>query len=104
MSEPQLPADVDAFMDFIGGHVAQSGCLAWEERARIKADMKNVGHRWYASRVTPDALRAKCVAVGMRENETADVLSWLKSIQSGQQVRPEYHRNFRWRQEPTDAV
>lgn len=106
MSGADLPADVDAFMDDVGRNVQASGCLAWEERDKIRSDMCKVRYRWYASRVAPDALRIKCQAIGLRDDETAAyVLGLLAKIHSGKEIRrpqrPTY-RDYRWPQDPTD--
>ncbi|MFZ4300998.1 hypothetical protein ACOZE3_24170 [Streptomyces cinereoruber] len=101
MSTPGLPPDVDKFMDYIGQNVKLSGCLAWEEKAKIKADMMNVRTRWEISRVSPDALRKKCLEIDLKDSETRDVMDWLGKVQQGRQLRPNpRYRDFKWHQEP----
>jgi len=99
-----LPSDVDAFMEWIGQNVRLcGGDLDWVEQARIKADMMNVRARWYASRVTPDALRDKCEALGLRAEDIAAIVGWLGKVQAGRRLAPHRdHRGYRWPQDPKD--
>lgn len=100
MSNSGLPSDVDAFMDFIGTNIAASGGFVWNERDRIKSDMMLVRHRWATHRVTPEAFRDKCLAVGMTAEEADEVTGWLRSTQAGKQLRPRWIKDFRWNQDP----
>lgn len=102
MSNPELPSDVNEFLDFVGMEIKSSGVFAWEERNRIKADMMRVRHRWSPARVSDDALHAKCQAVGMTAKDIDDVMGWLHATQSGGQLRPRYFKDFRWHQDPTE--
>lgn len=100
MSAPELPPDVSAFLDWVGEMARLSGCLDWRERDRIKSDMMKVPERWTASRVPAEALRSKCLAVGLREDETRDVIDWLLRVQAGRQLRPRWIRDYRWPDDP----
>lgn len=100
MSSSDLPPDVDAFMDFIGANIEASGGFVWNERDRIKSDMMLVPHRWAASRVSADAFRRKCEAVGMTTEEAVEVVDWLRKRQAGRRLRPNYDKTFRWSQDP----
>ncbi|GAA2338549.1 hypothetical protein OKJ48_04745 [Streptomyces kunmingensis] len=101
MSSSDLPADVEAFMDFIGVNIKASGGLVWNERDRLKSDMMLVRQRWSPSRVSKEALRTKCEAVGMSDQETAKVVDWLQKTQSGRRLVPQHTKGFRWHQDPT---
>jgi hypothetical protein len=102
MSNSGLPADVDKIMDLIGSWAEMSGYLKWNEQAKIKADMMNVRHRWSSSRVSPEALRSKCRAVGLADDETSKVVEWLCATQEGRQLHPHRsYRRFSFEQEPT---
>ncbi|TXS50138.1 hypothetical protein [Streptomyces sp. t39] len=100
MTDFGLPSDVNGFMDFIGENITASGGLVWEERERIKCDMMLVRHRWAASRVTADALRGKCVAIGMTDDEAAMMVDWLGKAQTNRQLRTRYIKDFKWHEEP----
>lgn len=104
MSASGLPSDVDAFMEWIGQNVRMcGGDLDWVEKAKIKADMMNVRARWRPSRVTPDALRDKCQAMGLRPEDVAAIVGWLEKVQAGRRLVPHRHyRADRWPQDPTD--
>jgi hypothetical protein len=100
MSSETLPPDVEAFMDFIGMNIAASGGFVWNERDRIKSDMTLEPARWTPARVSADAFRSKCEAVGMTAEEASEVVGWLRHHQAGRQLRPRYIKDFRWHQDP----
>ncbi|WP_435597020.1 hypothetical protein [Streptomyces anulatus] len=100
MSTPELPSDVEAFMDFIGQNIALSGDLVWQERGRLKSDMMLVRHRWAPDRVPLDAFRTKCEAVGMTPEEAAEVVDWVQRTQAGRRLQLRYIKDYRWPQEP----
>ncbi|MGG7466211.1 hypothetical protein [Plantibacter sp. YIM 135347] len=94
-----LPPSVADIIEFVGGAAAGYGHLKWNEEAMLKADMMNVWQRW--SRVDSSALAAKCRAVGLTQEETAEIIDWLKRRQQGRRLVPEKtYRDFRFRQEP----
>lgn len=100
MSTPGLPPGLDAIMDYIGQAAATYGHLKWNEVAKLKADMMNVRARWLA--VSPIALEAKCLAIGLREPDTATVLDLLRRMQQGRRLVPaKSYRDFRF-QQPVD--
>jgi hypothetical protein len=102
MSNSGLPADVDEIMDLIGSWAEMSGFFKWNEQAKIKADMMNVRHRWSSSRVSPEAIRSKCQAIGLVDDETAKIVEWLRATQEGRRLSPHSaYRDFRFKQEPT---
>ncbi|MFM9700384.1 hypothetical protein [Streptomyces europaeiscabiei] len=104
MTNSELPADVDEIMDYIGKQAEMSGYFKWNEQEKLKADMMTMPHRWLPSRVSIEALRNKCRAVGLAEEETAKIVEWLGKIQEGRRLRPrEPYRGFRFKQEPTDS-
>ncbi|MEV0480063.1 hypothetical protein AB0I69_05490 [Streptomyces sp. NPDC050508] len=96
MNSTGLPADVNEFMDDIAMNVKQSGCLAWEEKAKIKEAMMDYRDRWSRSRVTPEALREKCLQIGMRDDETRLTMDWLNKTQNGRQLNPSRRIGLRW--------
>ncbi|MEU9625309.1 hypothetical protein AB0D89_00590 [Streptomyces luteogriseus] len=96
MNNSGLPADVQEFMDHIGQNVKMSGHLAWEEKAKIKEAMMDYRDRWSRSRVTPEALKEKCLQVGMRDDETRLVLDWLDKAQKGKRLIPSRRIGLRW--------
>ncbi|MEV3848134.1 MULTISPECIES: hypothetical protein [Streptomyces griseus group] len=97
MDNTGLPADVEEFMDHqIGQNVKQSGCLHWEEKAKLKEAMMDYRDRWSRFRVTPEALREKCFAVGMREDETRLVMDWLDKAQNGKHLIPSRRIGLKW--------
>ncbi|MFE9855626.1 hypothetical protein [Streptomyces sp. NPDC005780] len=100
MTSPDLPPDVDAFMDFIGQNIELSGDLVWQERDRLKSDMMLVPNRWAPSRVSPEAFRSKCEVVGMTSEDVAEVVDWLRRAQSGRRLRPQHIKDYRWHQDP----
>ena len=104
MTNSNLPTDVDEIMDFLGQQAEMSGYFKWNEEHKLKGDMRNMAHRWAPSRVPAEALRSKCLAVGLSDEDTAKVLDLLGKVQSGRRLipRPEY-RDFRFKQELTDS-
>jgi hypothetical protein len=95
-----LPPDVEAFMDFIGDNIRLSGGFVWNERDRIKSDMMLMPHRWAPTRVTAEALRGECEAIGMTAEDVSEVVDWLRRRQAGRTLRPNHIRDFRWHQDP----
>lgn len=87
-------------MDFVGMNIAASGGFAWQEHDRIKSDMMLVPDRWTAARVSTEALRAKCEAIGMDPKEVAEVADWLSKRQAGRTLRPNHIKDFRWPDDP----
>ncbi len=100
MVNSQLPVDVEEIMDYIGEAAKMSGYLKWNEEAKLKADMMNVRHRW-VSRVSEEALRRKCRAVDLTDEETTKILEYLRKTQEGRRLVPHRaYRTFRFNQEP----
>lgn len=103
MSTSGLPSDVSNFIEWVGRYAeSYGGNLNYRERDRIKADMMNVPARWKASRVTPDALGDKVLAVGMKDKNAAEVAGFLRRVQDGKGLRPKYYKDYRWPEDPTD--
>ncbi|WP_141743750.1 hypothetical protein [Streptomyces agglomeratus] len=96
MNNPGLPADVNKFMDDIGRHVKLSGCLVWQEKAKIKEAMMDYRDHWSRPLVTPEALREKCLQIGMREDETRLVMDWLNKTQNGGILIPKRRIGLKW--------
>ncbi len=97
-----LPADVAQIIEHVAAWAAgyDTG-LKWNEEAKLKADMMNVRHRWSRRRVDLRALRAKCLAEGLSEEETARIVDWVKRTQEGRRLVPQRgYRDFRFNIEP----
>ncbi len=89
----ELPADVQAFLEYIGSAAKASGYLKWNEEAKIKADMMNTGARWSAQRVSAAGVRAKCLEVGLTDEESRTVARFVTRVQDGRKLVP--HRSYR---------
>jgi hypothetical protein len=105
MGTSSLPGDVDDIIKLTGMWVKMSGgFFAWQEQSKIKADMMNERSRWNRSRVTADALRDRCLAVGLTAEDTAKIVDWLEKTQAGKRLVPERaYRDFRFKPPPSDG-
>jgi hypothetical protein len=65
--------------------------LKWNEKAKFKADLMNARRRWHG--VSPEAFAAKLRKEGMRGEDIAELIDWLKKAQAGRRLVPQ--RSYR---------
>ncbi|MEU4567037.1 hypothetical protein [Micromonospora sp. NPDC023956] len=76
--------------------------LKWNEQAMFKADLMNVRHRWH--RVEPGAFAGKLRDEGMREEDIAELVDWLKKAQAGRRLVPDRsYREFVFNPPPEES-
>lgn len=84
-----LPPSVAEFASYLArlakGYDNQ---LKWNEEAKFKADLMNARHRWHG--VSPDLFAAKLREEGMRGEDIAMLLEWLKKAQAGRRLVPQW--------------
>jgi hypothetical protein len=61
--------------------------LKWNEKAKFKADLMNAKQRWHG--VSPDAFGSRLRAEGMRGEDIAELVEWLRRAQSGRRLVPQ---------------
>ena len=70
--------------------------LKWNEVAKLKADLMNVRARWLQVSVTDIADR--CRALGMRDEDVAEIVDLVKRAQEGRWLVPQRtYRDFRFK-------
>jgi hypothetical protein len=65
--------------------------LKWNEKAMFKADLMNARRRWHG--VSPEKFAAKLRQEGMRGEDIAELIDWLKKAQAGRRLVPQ--RSYR---------
>lgn len=69
--------------------------LKWNEQAMFKADLMNVKQRWLPVDVA--AFAAKLRKEGMREQDSSELVDWLRKAKAGRQLIPQRsYRNFKF--------
>ncbi|MBT1586443.1 hypothetical protein [Curtobacterium aurantiacum] len=68
-----LPNGIDGILEYLASQAAgYSSGLKWNEEDKLKADLMNRRSRWDG--VSPDQVRAKCRALGMRPNDVDTIV------------------------------
>lgn len=62
--------------------------LKWNETAKFKADLMNARSRWIG--VSAAAFAAKLRSEGMRDEDIAELLDWLRKAQAGRRLVPQH--------------
>lgn len=74
---PELPNGIDAILEHLASMAAgYSSGLKWNEEDKLKADLMNRTSRWDG--VSPDIVRAKCRALGMRPTDVDTVVGIIQ--------------------------
>ncbi|MGC5225305.1 hypothetical protein ACPW96_22295 [Micromonospora sp. DT81.3] len=95
----QLPASVDSIIERFGRWTAGYGPWRRNALAKLKGDMTNVRQRWL--HVNPVQLAEKCRNVGLTEDETAEIVDWVRRVQRGRRlVARRSYRHFRFAAPP----
>ena len=69
--------------------------LKWNEVAKLKADLMNVRARWLG--VSVSEIAGRCRALGMRDEDVAEVADLVKKAQEGRRLVPQRtYRDFRF--------
>lgn len=61
--------------------------LKWNEVAKLKADLMNVPARWRG--VPVSEIAARCRALGMRDEDVAEIADLIKRAQEGRRLVPQ---------------
>lgn len=103
-SANELPPSVASIIEYLAGMAkGYENYLKWNEQAMFKADLMNVRHRWM--KVDLAAFRAKCLSEGMRNEDTVELVDWLRRAQQGRRLVPERsYRDFQFRPPPEEAA
>lgn len=69
--------------------------LKWNEEAKFKADLMNVRQRWHG--IDPIVFAAKLRTEGMRDEDIAQLVEWLRKAQAGRRLVPQRsYRDFKF--------
>jgi hypothetical protein len=89
MVSAELPDDVSRILDYLAMSAkGYSGKMKWTEVAKLKADMNNARGRWRIGRVSPEAVRSKCLDAGLSTADTDVVVEMLAKVQKGLRLGP----------------
>lgn len=83
-----LPPSVASIAEFLA--IAARGYnnhLKWNEQAMFKADLMNARQRWRGA--DPTAFTRKLESEGMRTEDIAMLIDWLRKAQGGRRLVPQ---------------
>jgi hypothetical protein len=87
MSDP-LPDDIVKILEHLASMArGYDNHLKWNEEAMLKADLMHSRRYWMGFPVAD--VRAKCIELGMREDDVALVADLVKRAQAGRRLVPQ---------------
>lgn len=87
-----LPDAVARIAEYLAGMArGYDNHLKWNEQAKFKADLMNSPERWRG--VVPESFEAKLRSEGMREEDVAELVDWLRRAKAGRRLIP--YRSYR---------
>jgi len=98
MDPAKLPEDINKIVDYLALEAkGYAGKVMANEVAKLKSDMMQMRGRWNVHRVSGRALRMKCRAAGLSDEDTAVVIDLLRRVQAGGHLVPQSsYRGFRF--------
>src|SRR5271163_740295 len=105
MNLAKLPEDINRIVDYLAGAAkGYGGKMQSDEVAKLKSDMMQMRGRWNVHRVSGAALRTKCRAAGLLEEDAALVIDLLRKVQAGGHLVPQSsYRGFQFPFSLSDA-
>jgi hypothetical protein len=96
-----LPRGISEILQYLAQMARGYGNhLKWNEVAKLKADFMNVHARWLG--VPASEIAERCRALGMRDEDVAEVADLVKRAKEGRRLVPEKtYRDYRFNQ-PVD--
>lgn len=93
----ELPNGIDQILEYLAEMAAGYGNhLKWNEVAMLKADLMNVRHRWTG--VSVETIAARCLELGMRQDDVQEIKELIGKAQSGRKLIPQKsYRDFTFR-------
>lgn len=83
-----LPSDIVKILNFLASAAqGYDNHLKWNEEARLKADLMR--NRRYWTGFPPSAVRAKCLELGMRDEDAALITDLVTRAQAGRRLIPQ---------------
>ena len=91
-----LPQHVNKILEYLAMTAQGYGNhLKWNEEAKLKADLMNVKSRWRG--VSVSAVRDRCRALGMREEDITLIVDLVTRAQAGRRLVPQRsYRDFQF--------
>ena len=91
-----LPNGISEILQYLAQTAGGYGNhLKWNEVAKLKADLMNVRARWLG--VSVSEIADRCRALGMRDEDVAEVTDLVKKAQEGRRLVPQRtYRDFRF--------
>ena len=101
-SPEELPPSVVSIVEYLASMAkGYDNHLKWNERAMFKADLMNNTRRW--TYVDVAAFKTRCLSEGMRGEDVAELVDWLKKRQAGRRVVPSRsYRDFKFNPPPEE--
>lgn len=96
-----IPPGVDQILGYLAGMArGYANHLKWNEVAKLKSDLMLVPERWRD--IPTDAIRRRCLQLGMRGEDAAQIAELVERRQLGGRLVPRRtYRGFKFKQ-PVD--
>lgn len=99
MTQHDLPPDIVTILEHLARWArGYDNHLKWNEEAKLKADLMNSRAQWLG--FSAAAVRTKCSALGMREEDANLIAGLVSKAQAGKRLIPKQsYRDFRFSHE-----